>query len=175
MVSRLGRYGRRLAALLLAGVAAGCAGVAGKDEQATLPLGLYQVVSRECVYALGAPEDCSRTRYLEFAQGVFRSLPATAPGMATWLADDPAGEHVFNIRDVSRGHFVAPGEYVIADGPLGREWLTVQDGEIRTYHFVRHARQTPQGEMAGHSLLGLRRVERTPALDRLLPYPPAVD
>ena len=136
-----------------------------------LPLGLYQVVDRQCSYAANVPEDCSRTRYIEFAKGVFRSLDKDEIGMATWLSADPRREHDFNIRDLRQARFVGDGKYVIEDSPLGKEWLIVRDGTITDYFFVRHARDTPAGNMAGETHFTLRRVPRTDKLDRLLHYP----
>jgi hypothetical protein len=136
-----------------------------------LPLGLYQVVERQCSYAADVPEDCSRTRFIEFAKGVFRSLDKDDIGMATWLSADPEREHYFNIRDLRQGKFVSDHEYVIEDGPLGKEWLTVRSGTITDYFFVRRARKTPVGDMAGETHFVLQRVARTDKLNRLLHYP----
>ena len=48
--------------------------VAADMGDESLPLGLYKVVERECNYAAGAPEDRSRTRYLELVN------PNASPG-----------------------------------------------------------------------------------------------
>jgi hypothetical protein len=146
---------------------------AADTRAARLPLGLYQVVGRQCAYPPGVAEDCSRTRYIEFARGVFRSLDKDEVGMATWLSADPEQEHDFNIRDLRQGKFVGDHEYVIEDSPLGKEWLAVNNGTITDYYFVRHARKTPAGDMAGRTHFTLRRTARTAQLNRLLRYPAA--
>lgn len=91
----------------------------------------------------------SRTRYIEFAKGIFRSLGKDKIGMATWQSADPAQEHDFNVRDLRQGKFVGDRECIIEDDPLGKEWLIVRDGTITDYYFVRHARDTPIGNMDG--------------------------
>lgn len=152
---------------------AGCASrpVTRDTAALQLPLGLYQVVDRQCSYAADVPEDCSRTRYIEFAKGVFHSLDKGEIGMATWLSADPGRAHDFNIRDLRRGRFVNGREYVIEDGPLGKEWLVVNGDTITDYYFIRRARETPVGNVAGETHFTLRHVVRTTKLDRLLHYP----
>lgn len=166
---------RSILAGVLALIQASCTGLTTVADTRTkqLPLGLYQVVDRQCTYTPGVAEDCSSTRYIEFAKGVFHSLNKDEVGMATWLSSEPDQEHYFNIRDLRQAKFVSDFEYLIEDSPLAKEWLIVNNSTITDYFFVRHARKTPAGDMAGQTHFKLRRTVRTDQLHRLLYYPAA--
>ena len=63
-------------------------------------------------------------------------------------------------------------KFLLKDDAIGKAWLVVRNGTITDYFFVRHARQTPHGEMAGKTHLTLSRTLRSAEVGRLLPYPP---
>ena len=159
-----------ITALLLSG----CANQqTARDQRAELlPLGLYKVVARECSYPPGVPEDCSQTQYLELVTGVFYGIGEGEIALVAWLAENPSLEHGYTARDLKGGKFVNAQKFVIEDDAIGKAWLVTRNGTITDYFFVRHARQTPHGEMAGKTHLTLSRTPRTTETDRLMPYPP---
>lgn len=155
-----------------AGIAFGCAGGQPIREQypERVPLGLYKVMKRECAYPPDVPEDCSKTQYIELVKGVFRSVQMGEIAFATWLSENPATEHLFNVRDMRQGKFLNEGEYVIENSPLGKEWFIIKHGTITDYYFVRNARETPMGNMAGKTHLTLQIIARTKEINRILRY-----
>jgi hypothetical protein len=138
-----------------------------------LPLGLYQVLERECSYPAGAPEDCSQTQYIELVEGVFHGIAEDQLAFVTWLAVNPTLEHDYVARDLAHGRFTSAGEFLLADDEYGKEWFVIEDGRVIDYYFVRKARQTAHGSMAGKSHFTLRHTPRNTEIDRLLPYPEA--
>lgn len=158
-----------LAALLL-----GCASHPreAQSNMEQLPLGLFKVIERECAYQPGAPEDCSRTQYLELVVGVFYGIGKDEIALVTWLAENPMQEHGYTAGDLRCGKFESAHEFVVEDDGFGKAWLVVNNGAITDYFFIRHARQTPHGNMAGKTHLILKRTPRSAQINRLLPYPP---
>jgi hypothetical protein len=139
-----------------------------RSEQ--LPLGLFQVIERACVYLPGAPEDCTKTQYLELAKNNFEGAGKDEIGFTTWLSDSPDKEHTYNTRDLRRGRFLNRSEYMIEDDESEKEWFVIKGGVLTDYYFIRHARQSYSGEMAGKTHLTLKRVARTNEINRLLHY-----
>ena len=168
-VSMLVLIGSFLAMQLL-----GCSSqrLAPEQKAEQLPLGLYKIIGRECAYQPGAPEDCSQSQYLELVKGVFYGIGNDEVALATWLAESPTQEHGYIVRDLRGGKFVSANEFVIKDDVIVKSWFVVDSGTITDYFFVRKARQTPHGEMAGKTHFTLSRTPRTAEIDRLLSYPP---
>jgi hypothetical protein len=152
----------------------GCVGMQQPAEQdiATVPLGLYKVVGRECSYAENAPEDCSWTQYIELVKGVFYGIGKDEVAFTTWLAETPSEQHDYIARNIRHGSFVNANEFVIEDNEHGKEWFIVENGVITEYYFVRHSWQVPRGT-PGKTHLSLKSVQRNAELDRLLSYPPS--
>ena len=151
----------------------GCVGQrsASGQEPVKLPLGLYKVIERECSYAPGVPEDCSKTRYIELVKGIFYGIDKDEIAFATWMASEPAQEHDYMARDLRQGRFVNAQEFLVEDDARAKEWFVIKDGTITDYFFTRRARQGSHEDMAGKTHLTLTPVPRTSETDRLVPYP----
>ncbi len=171
----LGNLTIPLSLCLSVALSPGCAGqqAVAAGEMGRLPLGLYQVVQRECAYPTGAPEDCTQTQYLELVKGLFEGVGEDETAFVTWLAPSPSQEHTYVARDLREGRFASDGEFVLEDDALGREWLLIRQGAVTDYYFLRHGRETPHGGMAGRTHLVLKPVQRHGELKRLLALPPA--
>ncbi len=174
MMSTIEKYSiARWIACCVVLLSTGCAGTQEAAGQRTepLPLGLYQVVERQCVYAPGERKDyCSRTQYIELVKGVFYGFDKDQVAFVAWQAENPLQQHEYVARDLLRGSFPLPGEFVIEENEFGKEWFVIQDGAITDYFFVSHPGQTSAG-MAGETHLSLQRVRRNADIDRLLAYP----
>lgn len=151
----------------------GCANQMPNSDQSakSLPLGLYEVIERECQYSSGVPEDCSRTQYIEIVKGVFYGIGKNETALVTWLAENSAHQHEYSARDLRRGLFVNAHEFIVEDDAFGKEWFVIRNGAITDYYFIRHNRQNPHGDLAGRTHLVLRKIPRGVKINGLLPYP----
>ena len=163
-------------ALYSVGALADCAGQMSfrKEHPEQLPLGLFQVIKRECSYQPGAPEDCTKTQYIAIAKGILFGADKNEIAVTTWLSPNPEQEHTYVVGDLRRGKFVNPHEYLIEEDSYGKEWFVVEQGTITDYFFIRSAKETcecAKGNMAGKTHLTLKPIARNTELNRLLHYP----
>ncbi|MDB4973064.1 MAG: hypothetical protein JWN48_1405 [Myxococcaceae bacterium] len=162
----------RLLALLFVGLVA-CAHrspqrvetVADRDEPA---LGLYVVDSYEVSNPLDLPEKWwEQTRYVELSRGPFFNTPNGQTAIVFWTEPSTEGERFFYRAHELRGHFEG-SLFVGPEDPLGRQSLMVDDTKslVRLHH--ERFRSDTNHEVVVDVVFKLRRVERTPELDRLL-------
>ena len=151
----------------------GCANQMSTSDRnvKSLPLGLYEVIERECKYPVGVPEDCSQTQYIEIVKGVFSGIGRNETALVFWLAENLTDRHEYTARDLRRGLFINAYEFVVEDDAFGKEWFVLRDGVITDYYFSRHHRQNPHGNLAGRTHLVLHKTPREGKISSLLPYP----
>lgn len=132
-----------------------------------LRLGLYKVVERRCAHPPDVPEDCSSVQYIELVHGSALHMNSDRIALIKWLASEPNARHRFHMRDLIHGELVAGSKYVIENDDSGIAWLTLSNGVVTHYHYLRRAREGP----AWTTDLTLAPVTRDEHLSRLLEYP----
>lgn len=159
-----------LVSVLFGTIASHGSGTAAKTTAPPMPLGLYRVLSRECNFEPGAPEECTTVQYMEFVSGIAVDLPDSDRALITWLATDPSEQHTYTVRVLDHSHWSDTGTLVIQDSKAGREWFVIRSGRPSDYVHERNAHPGAPG-LTGTSKLKLEQVERDTTLDILLHHP----
>jgi hypothetical protein len=131
------------------------------------PIGLYQVIERTCQYLPGTSEECHRIQYVELVRGTFYGIGEKEIALVFWIQGGDPTYVAFKLR----GHFIDDHTYLIDEVPSSKkEWFVIYEGSISEYSFIK-TRNTSNNSEVDKTHLRLKRVSRTPELNRLLAYP----
>lgn len=135
-------------------------------------VGLYRITERSCEYSdPGVMEECSRTDYVELVKGTFYGIGENDTALVFWQR---GAEPTYSASDLG-GRFGKNDEYVIQDiPPSKKEWLVVKEGIVKEYNFF-WIRKTVSKQEKDRTRFVLKRVVRTPELNKLLAYPPLIE
>jgi hypothetical protein len=172
---RVQNWSTKARGVTLAGVIAlllGCAGQPSMHGNATagLPLGLYAVTARSCENPGEMADDCPLIRYVELVKGTFFGVTPEQTALVLWLASGASNAGFTYGAGPMRGHFVSREEYVVNEYPDAREWLRLDRGAVLEYGLIIF-RTAERKTVLKRTRLTLKRVERTPEINRQMPYP----
>lgn len=172
---RMQHWSTKARRVTLAGVIAlllGCAGQPRMHGSASegLPLGLFAVTARSCENPGKMADDCPSVRYVELVKGTFFGVAPEQSALVLWLASGASNSGFTYGAGPLRGHFVSREEYVVNEYPDAREWLRFDRGGVREYGLIIF-RSAERKTVLKRTRLTLKGVERTPEIDRQMPYP----
>jgi hypothetical protein len=131
------------------------------------PLGLYQVIERTCQYPPGSTDECQRVQYIELVRGTFYGVEENEAALVFWTQGNEPTYTAFKLR----GRFINDREYLVSERPdLERETLLINGDSVSGYLFVKY-RNPGIGSEATKNQYVLKRINRTPSLNKLLAYP----